>query len=71
MNKSFIPINLRYMNKREAAEFLGCSPRLINLALANGSLQGCRPRRNFLRFRLDQLNDFMKGQGNQANQPVS
>ena len=73
MNKTLIPLNLRYVDKREAAEYLGCSPRFINLALANGSLRAFRPRtnKNFLRFRLDQLDAFMDGQGSKAAQPVS
>jgi excisionase family DNA binding protein len=61
-----------YLTKEEVAAYLNATPRFVNLALAEGSLKSYRPRRNFLRFRREDIDDWMRRQAEtKENQPVA
>ena len=51
-----------YFTKRMAAQYLSATTRFINLALADGSLKAYRPRRNFLRFKREDLDAWVTRQ---------
>jgi excisionase family DNA binding protein len=55
-----IPVDLLYLDKHEAARYIGCSTRFINVEYAAGRLRGFHPRRKFLRFRLSDLDAYMQ-----------
>jgi hypothetical protein len=59
-DKTSIPLELRYLDKHQAAEYLSCSPQFISLAVAKGQLKGFHPLRKLLRFRLVDLDSFMQ-----------
>jgi excisionase family DNA binding protein len=49
----------RYLTKHEAAAYINCSLGLIRLALASGGLKAYRPRRNVIRFRVEDIDAWM------------
>jgi excisionase family DNA binding protein len=59
-DKNKIPLQLRYIDKQEAAEYLNCSPQFINAAVANGLIKGFQPLRKLLRFKISELDSFMQ-----------
>jgi excisionase family DNA binding protein len=61
-DKNKIPLEARYIDKNEAAEYLNCSPQFINSAVAKGLIKGFQPLKKLLRFRVEELDSFMQSQ---------
>jgi len=49
-----------YLNKRQAAQLLGCTTRFLERAVAQGRLRALRPTAKFWRVRQSDLEKFLE-----------